>query len=134
MINVLIVDDQDLVRAGIRALLENDPGLHVVAEAADGERAVSLARQHRPDVILMDIRMPGVNGLDATAQIRADPDLGTTRVLILTTFDEDDDIDEAVALGAAGYLLKDTPSQELRRAVHAAAEGGNALSPASRGG
>lgn len=129
MISVLIVDDQDLVRAGIRALLDNDPGLRVIAEATEGAQAVSLTRQHKPDIVLMDIRMPGMNGLDATARIRADPDLGATRVLILTTFDEDADIDEAIALGAAGYLLKDTPSQELRTAVHTTAHGGNALSP-----
>lgn len=129
MISVLIVDDQDLVRAGIRALLDIDPGLRVIAEATEGAQAVSLTRQHKPDIVLMDIRMPGMNGLDATARIRADPDLGATRVLILTTFDEDADIDEAIALGAAGYLLKDTPSQELRTAVHTTAQGGNALSP-----
>ena len=130
MIRVVIVDDQDLVRAGIRALLENDPAITVVGEAADGRRALSIVREKRPDVVLMDIRMPRMDGLEATAAIRADSSLVGSRVLILTTFDEDADILDAVVGGAAGYLLKDTSSAELRQAVHTAAAGGNLLSPA----
>ncbi|GGM51047.1 DNA-binding response regulator [Micromonospora sonchi] len=129
MTSVLVVDDQDLVRTGIRTLLEADPQISVVGEAADGRSGLRLARQCRPDVVLMDIRMPVMDGLAATAAIRADDTLAATRVLILTTFDDDEDIIEAVGLGAAGYLLKDTPSDDLRRAVHTAAAGGNLLSP-----
>ncbi len=129
MTTVLVVDDQDLVRAGIRTLLRADPEITVVGEAADGRAAVRLAREFRPDVVLMDVRMPGMDGLAATAAIRADPALAGSRVLILTTFDDDDDIIEAITLGAAGYLLKDTPSDDLRRAVRTAAAGGNLLSP-----
>lgn len=129
MIRVLLVDDQDLVRAGLRTLLTADPDIEVVAEATTGDGAVAAARQHRPDVALMDIRMPRTNGIDATRLIRADPALERTRVLILTTFDDDEDIVEAIRLGAAGYLLKNTPAQDLRQAVHTAAAGGNLLSP-----
>lgn len=129
MIDVLLVDDQDLVRAGLRALLVNDPGLTVVAEAANGEEAIAKAREYRPDVVLMDIRMPGTNGIEATRRIRADPALDALRVLILTTFDDDEDIVEAIRLGAAGYLLKDIRSADLRAAVHTVARGGNTLSP-----
>ncbi|MFI7077738.1 response regulator [Micromonospora sp. NPDC049903] len=129
MTTVLVVDDQDLVRAGIRTLLESDAQISVVGEAADGRTGLHLARRLRPDVVLMDIRMPILDGLAATAAIRADETLAATRVLILTTFDDDEDIVEAVRLGAAGYLLKDTGSDDLRRAVHTAAAGGNLLSP-----
>ncbi|MGW0501724.1 response regulator [Micromonospora sp. NPDC003241] len=129
MTTVLVVDDQDLVRAGIRTLLESDAQISVVGEAADGRTGLHLARRLRPDVVLMDIRMPILDGLAATAAIRADETLTGTRVLILTTFDDDEDIVEAVRLGAAGYLLKDTGSDDLRRAVHTAAAGGNLLSP-----
>ncbi|MEU5551595.1 response regulator transcription factor [Micromonospora sp. NPDC047793] len=129
MTTVLVVDDQDLVRAGIRTLLESDARISVVGEAADGRTGLHLARRLRPDVVLMDIRMPILDGLAATAAIRADETLTGTRVLILTTFDDDEDIVEAVRLGAAGYLLKDTGSDDLRRAVHTAAAGGNLLSP-----
>ncbi|MDT0444021.1 response regulator transcription factor [Streptomyces johnsoniae] len=129
MTDVVVVDDQDLVRVGLRVLLGNDPRIRVVGEAADGAAALPLVRRTRPDVVLMDIRMPGMDGLAATAALRADPGLAGTRVVILTTFDDDTDILEAIGLGAAGYLLKDTPSDELRRAVHTAAAGGNLLSP-----
>ncbi|MRG60298.1 response regulator [Agromyces sp. CFH 90414] len=129
MISVLIVDDQALVRAGIRALLETDPDLAVVGEAADGRTAVAQAAALRPDVVLMDIRMPGTDGLAATAEITARPDLDGTRIIILTTFDDDEDILEAIAAGAAGYLLKDAPAQALRDAVKTAAAGDNLLAP-----
>jgi DNA-binding NarL/FixJ family response regulator len=130
VIRVALIDDQDLVRAGLRTLLESDPGILVVAEAADGRTGLSTVREHTPDVALVDIRMPVMNGLEAVAAIRADPALAGVRAVILTTFDDDADILEAVALGAAGYLLKDTPAADLRRAVHTVAEGDNLLSPA----
>lgn len=129
MITVLLADDQDLVRAGLRALLAHDPELEVVAEAASGRAAVAKTRQHRPQVVLMDIRMPGTDGIEATRQIRADRDLDGTRVLILTTFDDDADILEAIRLGAAGYLLKDAPSGDIRAAIRTVADGDNILSP-----
>ncbi|WP_018654461.1 response regulator [Actinomadura flavalba] len=129
MIRVVLVDDQDLVRAGLRALLENDPDIAVVAEAGDGRAGVARARELRPDVVLMDLRMPGTGGLAATAQIRADPALADVRVVVLTTFDDEDEIVEAVRLGAAGYLLKDARADDLRGAVRTAAGGGNPLSP-----
>lgn len=129
MTRVLLADDQDLVRAGLRTLLGNDPELEVVAEARDGNEAVARSRELRPDVVLMDVRMPGTDGVEATRRIRADPELDAVRVLILTTFDDDEDVLEAIRLGAAGYLLKDTASDDLRRAVRTVADGGNLLSP-----
>lgn len=129
MTRVLLADDQDLVRAGLRTLLGNDPELEVVAEARDGNEAVARSRELRPDVVLMDVRMPGTDGIEATRRIRADPELDAVRVLILTTFDDDEDVLEAIRLGAAGYLLKDTASDDLRRAVRTVADGGNLLSP-----
>lgn len=129
MIRVMLVDDQELVRAGLRALLENDPGIAIVAEASDGPRGLAEVRRHRPDVVLMDIRMPGGGGLDATARITADESLSEVRVLVLTTFDAPDEVDGAIRAGAAGYLLKDAGAEELRRAVRTVAEGGNLLSP-----
>ncbi|MCW4457012.1 response regulator transcription factor [Microbacterium sp. MPKO10] len=133
MTRVLLVDDQDLVRAGLRTLLENDPELTVVAEARNGREAVAKAREYAPDVVLMDLRMPEMDGIEATRVIRRDPALSDVRVLVLTTFDEDDDIIEAIRNGAAGYLLKDTPAADLRAAVHTVADGGNLLSPAILG-
>lgn len=129
MTRILLADDQDLVRAGLRALLGNDPEMTIVAEAATGDEAIARTREHHPDVVLMDIRMPGSNGIEATRRIRANPELSATRILILTTFDDDDDILEAIRLGAAGYLLKDTPADDLRTAVRTVARGDNALSP-----
>lgn len=130
MIRVLIADDQDLVRTGLRALLTHDPQIEVVAESRTGRDAVGAVRAHRPDVVLMDIRMPVMDGIEATRRICADPELRSSRVLILTTFDDDEDILEAIRAGAAGYLLKDIASDELRASVRTAAEGGNLLSPA----
>src|SRR5918997_3966592 len=130
MTSVLLVDDQDLVRAGLRALLTTDPRITVVGEAPDGRRGVDLAVRYRPDVVLMDLRMPGMDGVAATRAMREDGRLRNTRVLILTTFDDDTDVVEAVRVGAAGYLLKDTSGPDLREAVHTTAAGGNLLSPA----
>lgn len=126
---VLLADDQDLVRAGLRALLSGDEQITVIAEARDGREAFELSRRHRPDVVLMDIRMPVHDGLTATERITADEGLSAVRVLILTTFDDDEEILAAVRAGAAGYLLKDTPGSELRQAVRTVAAGGNLLSP-----
>jgi DNA-binding NarL/FixJ family response regulator len=126
---VLLADDQDLVRAGLRALMSADDDIEVVGEAVDGRHALELAGRLRPDVVLMDIRMPLMDGIEATRAIRSDERLDGTRVVILTTFDDDDDVIEAIRVGAAGYLLKDTPGPDLREAVHTAAAGGNLLSP-----
>lgn len=130
MIAVVLIDDQPLVRAGLRTLLENDTNITVVGEADNGRRGVWLVQQHKPDVVLMDIRMPELDGLAATRQIVQDKELQTTRVIVLTTFDEDELITEAIQAGAAGYLLKDITPEELRRAVHLVAGGEALLSPA----
>jgi DNA-binding NarL/FixJ family response regulator len=129
MITVLLADDQVLVRAGFRALLNAEPDIEVVAEAGDGLEAVRLAAQTRPDVVLMDIRMPGVDGLEATRRIVADPALGGTRVVILTTFELDEYVFEALRTGASGFLVKDTEPVELLRGVRAVAAGDALLSP-----
>ncbi len=129
MISVLLADDQALVRAGFRALLNAEPDIEVVAEAADGLEAVKQAQQTRPDVVLMDIRMPGVDGLEATRRIAADPTLGETRVVILTTFELDEYVFEALRTGASGFLVKDTEPVELLRGIRAVAAGDALLSP-----
>ncbi|MDY7085463.1 MAG: response regulator transcription factor [Actinomycetota bacterium] len=129
MISVLLADDQLLVRAGFRALLNAEPDIEVVAEAADGLEAVAKAQQTRPDVVLMDIRMPGVDGLEATRRIAADPALSGTRVVILTTFELDEYVFEALRTGASGFLVKDTEPVELIRGVRAVAAGDGLLSP-----
>nr|WP_296067792.1 response regulator transcription factor [uncultured Actinoplanes sp.] len=129
MISVLLADDQALVRAGFRALLNAEPDIRVVGEAADGLEAVRLAQQTRPDVVLMDIRMPGVDGLEATRRIVADPDLALTKVVILTTFELDEYVFEALRTGASGFLVKDTEPVELLRGVRAVAAGDALLSP-----
>ncbi|MEU5622517.1 response regulator [Streptomyces tendae] len=127
MIRVLIADDEPMIRAGVRAVLATDPDIDVVAEAADGHDAVELARRHRPAVAVLDIRMPGVNGIDAAAEIRATvPD---TSVIMLTTFGEDDYILEALGGGAAGFLIKSGEPEELVAGVRAVAEGAAYLSP-----
>ncbi|WP_028927466.1 response regulator [Pseudonocardia acaciae] len=129
MIKVLLVDDQALVRAGFRSLLDAQPDITVVGEAGDGAEAARVAAETRPDVVLMDIRMPGTDGLEATRRIVANPRLAGVRVLILTTFDEDEYVFEAVRIGASGFLVKDTEPVELLRAVRVVAEGEALLSP-----
>ena len=124
MIRVLIVDDQELVRAGFRMILEAQEDISVVAEAADGEAAIAKARNARPDVVLMDIRMPRLDGVEATRRLR------DTRVVILTTFDHDEYVVEALRAGASGFLVKDAPPDELVRAVRVVAAGDALLSPA----
>jgi DNA-binding NarL/FixJ family response regulator len=129
VINILLADDQNLIRAGFRALLDAEPDMKVVAECGTGREAVRLARQYRPDVVLMDIRMPDGDGLDATRQILSDPALSGTRVVMLTTFELDEYIAEAVRAGAAGFLVKDTEPAELLRAVRIVHDGDALLSP-----
>ena len=129
MIRVVLADDQALVRAGFRLLLDTEDGFTVLGEAADGAQAVALAREHRPDVVIMDIRMPGLDGLAATRQITADPTLADVRVLVLTTFDIDEYVFEAVRSGASGFLLKDTDPVELLRALTIVATGEALLAP-----
>ena len=129
LIRVAIADDQMLVRAGFAALLASEDDIEVAGEAADGEHAVRLARQEKPDVLLMDIRMPGMDGIEATRRIAADPQLAGVHVVILTTFQLDEYIFEGLRAGAAGFLVKDTDAAELLRAVRVAAGGEALLSP-----
>ena len=129
MIRILLADDQTLIRAGFRALLDAEPDMEVVAEAGTGKEAVRLAARDKPDVILMDIRMPDDDGLTATRRILADPSLSGTRIIILTTFELDEYIAEAVRAGAAGFLVKDTEPAELIRAVRVVHDGDALLSP-----
>lgn len=126
-IRILIVDDHAVIRDGITAMLEPHADLHVVGEAVDGDTAVRRAAELRPDVVLMDLRMPGTDGADATARITALP--SPPHVLVLTTYDSDADIIRAMAAGAIGYLLKDTPRRELFDAIRAAARGDAVLTP-----
>jgi DNA-binding NarL/FixJ family response regulator len=128
-IRVLVADDQPLVRAGFRLILQNEDGIEVVAEAGDGDQAHDLARQHRPDVVLMDIRMPGTDGLEATRRILGDPALAGCRVVILTTFELDEYVFEGLRNGASGFLVKHTDPDELVRAVRQVARGEALLSP-----
>lgn len=129
MITVELADDQALVRAGFHALLDAEPDISVIAEAADGETAVALARRHRPQVVLMDIRMPRVDGLQATAEITSDPDLDQTRVVVLTTFELDEYVFGALRAGASGFLLKDIEPGDLVAAVRVVAAGEALLAP-----
>jgi DNA-binding NarL/FixJ family response regulator len=129
MIRVLLADDQALVRAGFRALLDAQDDIEVVAEAADGEEAVRVARTHKPDIVLMDIRMPGMDGLQATRAIAADDTLDDVRVVILTTFDLDEYVFEALRVGASGFLVKSTEPAELVHAVRVVTAGEALLSP-----
>ncbi|MFC7404503.1 response regulator [Georgenia alba] len=129
MIRIVLVDDQELVRTGLRTLAERDGDISVVAEAGTGRSGLSRVRELRPDVVLMDIRMPEMDGLEATRAIVADPALTGVRVLVLTTFDEDEHVFEAIRSGAAGYLLKDISPDELRHAIRVVAAGESLLSP-----
>lgn len=129
MITVLLADDQHLVRAGFRALLDSEPDIDVVGDAVDGQQAVELARLTRPDVVLMDVRMPVLDGLQATAQISADPALDGTRVLVLTTFELDEYVFGALRAGASGFLLKDVEPVALIEAVRLVAAGEALLAP-----
>jgi DNA-binding NarL/FixJ family response regulator len=129
MIRVVLVDDQALLRAGFRALIDAEDDIEVVAEASDGQEAVDVIARHVPDVVLMDIRMPGVDGLEATRQITSNPKLAGVHVVILTTFDLDEYVFEAVRIGASGFLVKDTEPAELLAGIRAVAAGDALLSP-----
>jgi DNA-binding NarL/FixJ family response regulator len=129
IVRVLLADDQTLVRSGFRALLERADDIEVVGEAADGAEAVERAQAERPDVVLMDIRMPGVDGLEATRRITADERLAGVRVIMLTTFELDEYVFEALHAGASGFLLKDVEADDLRAAVRVVAGGEALLSP-----
>ncbi|GAA1464808.1 response regulator [Microbacterium thalassium] len=126
MIRLVIADDHPVVRAGLVGLLSDEPGFEVVGEAADGEQAVRVAAATSPDVVLMDLRMPGVDGVEATSRIAAE---GTAKVLILTTYESDDQILAAIEAGASGYLLKAAPQDEILAGIRSVAEGQTALSP-----
>lgn len=128
-VRVALADDQALIREGFRAILERDDDLVVVGEASTGLDAVSLARRLKPDVVIMDVRMPDLDGIQATARITADATLASTRVLVVTTFEIDEYVFAALRAGASGYLLKDLEPDELRRAVHVVADGNSLLAP-----
>jgi DNA-binding NarL/FixJ family response regulator len=130
-IRVLLADDQALIRAGFAAIISSSEDMDVVGEAIDGSDAVRQARSSRPDVVLMDIRMPGMDGIAACEQITADPDLATVRVLMLTTFEQDDYVVDAMRAGASGFLGKGAAPEELLDAVRVVAAGDALLSPAA---
>ncbi|CAL9360865.1 Transcriptional regulatory protein DegU [Nocardiopsis dassonvillei] len=129
VVDVLIADDQTLVRAGFRSILDGEDDISVIAEAGDGLEAVETALRERPDVVLMDIRMPGIDGLEATRRIVADPRSEGVRIVILTTFDLDEYVYAALRAGASGFLVKDTEPMELIHGVRVAARGDSLLSP-----
>jgi DNA-binding NarL/FixJ family response regulator len=129
VIRVVLADDQDLVRAGFRVLIDSAPDIEVVGEAGNGADTVALVESERPDVVLMDIRMPGMDGLDATKRISTNPALADVRILILTTFDLDEYVHDALRSGASGFLLKDTSPGELLDAIRVVAAGDALLAP-----
>ncbi|NUW47026.1 response regulator [Nonomuraea rhodomycinica] len=131
MIRVVIAEDEPLLRSGLRALAERDGDITVVAEAGDGQAAVAAARAHRPDVVLMDIRMPVLDGIAATRRVAGE--LDGVRVVVLTTFDEDENVFDAIRAGASGYLLKDVRPEELRGAIRLVADGQSLLAPSITG-
>jgi DNA-binding NarL/FixJ family response regulator len=126
-IRLLLVDDQALFREGLRILLEQNPRLEIVAEASNGEEAIDAARFHTPDIVLMDLRMPRLNGVEATRKITAE--LAATRVIVLTTFEDDDEVYEAMSAGASGYLLKASPSERVIEAIELTARGESFIEP-----
>ncbi len=128
-IRVGIADDQAMIRNGFRLQVQYTDDLELVGEASNGEQAVSLARSQAPDVLLMDVRMPVMNGIEATRRISADPELAGVRVLVLTTFDLDEHVYDALRAGASGFLLKVTSPEDLHRAIQIVAEGGSLISP-----
>jgi len=132
-ISVVLADDQALVRAGFRALLDRTEDIAVVAEAADGAAALAAVHRTRPDIVLMDVRMPGTDGIEATRRITGDPDLAGVRVIVLTTFELDEYVFAALAAGASAFLLKDVEPDDLRRAIRLVAAGQALLSPSVTG-
>ena len=129
MIRVVVVDDQALIRVGLRVLLEAEQHVELAGEAEDGAAAIELVRRQRPDVVLMDIRMPGTDGIEALRAIVDDPELGGIRVIMLTTFELDEYVFESLRGGASGFLIKDTAPDELLHAIHVVAGGESLLSP-----
>jgi len=128
-IRVLVVDDEELVRTGLRLILDAEPDLSVVGTASDGRQALAEVRRLAPDVVLMDIRMPGLDGLAATRRILSEPDVPPCKVVVLTTFDVDEHVFEALRAGASGFLLKDVPADQLAHAIRVAAAGEALLAP-----
>lgn len=128
-IGVVIADDQALLRGGFRMIVDSDPAMTVLGEAGDGEQAVALAHEAQPDVVLMDVRMPGMDGIEATQRITADPESAGVRVLILTTFDLDEYVYSALRAGASGFVLKETSPEDLLAAIHVVAAGDALLAP-----
>jgi DNA-binding NarL/FixJ family response regulator len=128
-LRVIVADDEPLVRQGMRLVLELEPGLEILGEAADGREAVDLVRRHRPDLALLDVRMPGMDGIEAARVICAEPDLRETRVVVLTTFADDELLVAAIRAGASAYLLKSMPPDEIRSSVRVVAEGRAMLAP-----
>ena len=128
-VRVGVADDQPLIRTGLRAMIDHAGDLELVGEAEDGEQAVDLARRQQPDVVLMDIRMPVLDGIEATRRITADPALAAVRVVVLTTFDADDYVHGAIKAGASGFLLKDAPPEDVLDAIRVVARGDALLAP-----